>query len=67
MLLLADDNPGSRYSVHHQKNIIHHQELVEAVKDAIQPGLFQQFYQVITKEMIKDYFFSLLDRQQNLS
>jgi hypothetical protein len=33
--------------------------MILSIKDAIKPGLFQQFYEPYTKEMLKDYFVKL--------
>jgi hypothetical protein len=35
LLLLGDVDPQMSYQIHLQKKIFHHQELIEAIKDAI--------------------------------
>ena len=63
LLVLGETNPKSLYQIHLQKGMLHHQELILAVKDKIKPGLINIAFRRFTKEMLKKYFISCKSNQ----
>ena len=56
LLLKAEDDHQKVYKVHLRESMVHHQELINAIKDEIKPGLFKQQTQKFTPIMLKAYF-----------
>ena len=56
MIVMAEDDPQVKNSVHLKASMIEHQELIMSVKEAIKPGAFSTFIKPFTKDMLKDYF-----------
>lgn len=59
LFLKAEDNQSLIHQVHLKKNLVHHQELILAIKDQIKPGLFKSHTTKFTPDMLKEYFISL--------
>ena len=55
MLILAEDDPVAKKSVHLPGNMMSHQEEIIAVKDAIKPGAFSTYFKPFTQEMLLNY------------
>lgn len=56
LFLKSEDDQTLVHQVHMEANMIHHQALINAIKDQIKPGLFKQHTQSFTPEMLKVYF-----------
>jgi len=55
-----------KHRVHLQQTMIHHQEMILAVKDAIKPGLFSIYFKRYTPHMVKEYFRSLKQKKKQM-
>lgn len=51
-----------RYQIHHSHTMIEHQEMILAIKDAIQPGFCQSMFMTVTLEDVKNYLEDLITR-----
>ena len=63
MLVMSEDDPLKVHSMHHKTHLVHHQDLIVAVKEAIKPGACQAMCQPFTKNMINRYFLELTNRK----
>ena len=61
MLLSSENDPRSKYKIYKPKNLIHHQDLILAVKTSLKPGLCNVVFKPFTKEMLTKYFCKLAE------
>ena len=59
LLVMSEEDPAVLHSVHLHASMLQHQELIQAVKEEIKPGLLNVLFKAFNKEMIKDYLNAL--------
>ena len=52
LIRLAADDSASSNEIFLNKNMVHHQRQIQAVKNAIKPGLYASLFTPFTKEMV---------------
>ena len=60
---MGDKTPGQLNQIHVQEKIIHHQNMIMAITDAIQPSILKQYWQDPTPEDLKAYFDKVIENQ----
>lgn len=55
LLLKGEENPANIHSVHLNKYMLQHQQQIQAIKNAIKPGVIEMYTKKFTLPMIIDY------------